>query len=144
MKKMSVVIVCALIFAAGGCDTLGESTKKGAGLGALGGAAAGGIIGHQSGHGWEGALIGGAAGATAGGLIGSQADKRQMEANTNYIPVFKIAEMASSGLPDDVIIGEIDRTKSVYELTSETISYLKDNKVGNKVIDHMLATGQKK
>jgi uncharacterized protein YcfJ len=41
------------------------------------GAAAGGIIGHQSGRGLEGALIGGAAGATAGGLYGNARDQEQ-------------------------------------------------------------------
>ena len=49
---------------------------EGALIGGAGGAALGGIIGHNS-HGRtaEGALIGGAIGAIGGGLIGNEADK---------------------------------------------------------------------
>ena len=122
-----------------GCESMGENTKKGAGIGAVTGAAIGGIVGHQSGHGWEGALIGGATGATAGGVLGNQADKTN---EVNYLSVVDIARMAEQGVPDDVIISEIDRTRSKYELTSETIDYLKGKNVSEEVIDHMLATGR--
>ena len=44
--------------------------EKGAGIGALGGAAAGGIIGSFVGHPGAGAAIGGGAGLAAGALIG--------------------------------------------------------------------------
>jgi outer membrane protein OmpA-like peptidoglycan-associated protein len=46
--------------------------EKGAGIGALGGAAAGGIIGSAVGHPGAGAAIGGALGLGAGALIGDQ------------------------------------------------------------------------
>ena len=124
-----------------GCESMND-TGKGAAVGGLLGATAGGIIGNQGGHGWEGALIGGASGAVLGGLVGNQMDKHQMEVNPNHIPLTKIAEMANSGTPDAVIISEIDRTHSKYDLNSELIDYLKQNKVGDKVIDHMLATGK--
>ena len=55
----------------------------------------------------------------------------------------KIAEMANQGTPDAVIISEIDRTHSVYSLNSEIITYLKQNKVSDKVIDYMMNTGKK-
>ena len=122
-----------------GCESMRENTKKGAGIGAVGGAAVGGIVGHQSGHGWEGALIGGAAGATAGGLLGNQADKANA---VNYLSVVDIARMAEEGVPDDVIISEIERTRSKYDLNTETIEYLKSNGVGAEVIDYMLSTGR--
>jgi len=137
-KLLPIVFIIAL--AGAGCESLGENTKKGAGLGALGGAAIGGIIGHQSGHGWEGALIGGASGALLGGIIGNEMDKRQLALNSNHITVIRIAEMAKEGVPEDVIINEIVRTKSKYELNTEIINYLKDNGVGDKVINHMLST----
>jgi uncharacterized protein YqgC (DUF456 family) len=44
--------------------------EKGAGIGALGGAAVGGVIGNAKGHPGAGAAIGGAAGLGAGALIG--------------------------------------------------------------------------
>ena len=52
----------------------GELTKreKGAGIGALGGAAAGGIIGAAVGHPGAGAAIGGALGLGTGALVGDQ------------------------------------------------------------------------
>ena len=65
---MLILIPVAII----GCTT----TQKGAAIGGLGGAALGGIIGHQSGHGVEGALIGAGAGAVGGALVGEQMDKK--------------------------------------------------------------------
>jgi phage tail tape-measure protein len=64
--------------------------EKGAGIGALGGAAAGGIIGAAVGHPGAGAAIGGALGLGAGALVGDQLQgqeikqgdqQRQMDAN---------------------------------------------------------------
>lgn len=71
-KQVFLLSSVALSAALFGCTT----TQKGAGIGALGGAALGGIIGHQSGHGVEGALIGAGAGAVGGALIGEQMDKK--------------------------------------------------------------------
>ncbi len=48
------------------------SREKGAGVGALGGAAAGGIIGAATGHAGAGAAIGGLLGLGAGALVGDQ------------------------------------------------------------------------
>ena len=55
----------------------GPNTQRGARPAALLGAAAGGIIGHQSGRALEGAAIGAAAGGTAGGLYGNARDQEQ-------------------------------------------------------------------
>jgi outer membrane protein OmpA-like peptidoglycan-associated protein len=67
----------ALLFAAlllvGGCAGGELSTReKGAGIGALGGAAAGGLIGAAVGHPGAGAAIGGALGLGTGALVGDQ------------------------------------------------------------------------
>lgn len=53
-----------------------HGTRDGAVLGGIGGAAIGGIIGHQNKETTEGVLIGGAVGAVAGGLIGNQRDQQ--------------------------------------------------------------------
>ena len=58
------------------CAT-GPNAQRGAVIGGLGGAAAGGIIGSQSGRGLEGALIGGALGAAGGNAIGDAQDRRR-------------------------------------------------------------------
>jgi outer membrane lipoprotein SlyB len=73
MKTFSLQIfaltLVAIILA--GCSGGPMTTReKGAGIGALGGAAAGGIIGATVGHPGAGAAIGGALGLGAGALIG--------------------------------------------------------------------------
>jgi phage tail tape-measure protein len=82
-----VMVLGTIIGCAGGDLTTRE---KGAGIGALGGAAAGGIIGAAVHHPGAGAAIGGALGLGAGALVGDQlqgqqnrqADQqRQMDAN---------------------------------------------------------------
>jgi outer membrane lipoprotein SlyB len=55
--------------------------EKGAGIGALGGAAAGGLIGAAVGRPGTGAAVGGALGLGAGALVG---DQLQGHENTNY------------------------------------------------------------
>ena len=67
-----IVAVGLTAIAAGGCAG-GPLTarEKGAGIGALGGAAVGGIIGNTKGHPGTGAAIGGAVGLGAGALIGN-------------------------------------------------------------------------
>jgi phage tail tape-measure protein len=74
------VLAGALLFSgcAGGSLTTRE---KGAGIGALGGAAAGGIIGAAVGHPGAGAAIGGALGLGAGALVGDQLQGHEI---TNY------------------------------------------------------------
>jgi outer membrane lipoprotein SlyB len=138
-----VFLASSLIFV--GCESMGPKTKTGAVVGGLIGATAGGIIGHQGGRGLEGAGIGGAVGAVTGGLVGSsmdQTDKQALQTNPQYIPLTQIADMAQKGTPDAVIINEIERTHSAYHLNSEIITYLKNNKVSDRVIDYMMATGQ--
>ena len=83
----AVFVLSTIIGCAGGSLTTRE---KGAGIGALGGAAAGGIIGATVGHPGAGAAIGGALGLGAGALVGDQLQgqeikqgdqQRQMDAN---------------------------------------------------------------
>lgn len=76
---LSLVVVAALLAGcAGGSLTTRE---KGAGIGALGGAAAGGIIGSAVRHPGAGAAIGAALGLGAGALVGDQLQGRE---NTAY------------------------------------------------------------
>lgn len=145
-KKTGIVLFLALTLILAGCESLGPKTKTGAVAGGVIGAAAGGIIGHQSGHGLEGAGIGAAVGVLSGALIGSamdQKDKAALAVNPNHLTYTAITDMAAKGTADAVIISEIDRTRSVYELNSEIITYLKQNKVSDRVIDYMLATSRK-
>ncbi|MFQ5682756.1 MAG: OmpA family protein [Candidatus Binatia bacterium] len=64
-----VVFVVALFL---GCSRPLSTREKGAGIGAVGGAAAGGLIGAATGHPGAGAAIGGALGLGTGALVGDQ------------------------------------------------------------------------
>jgi uncharacterized protein YcfJ len=141
--KITFSIFLATVLLLAGCESMGPKTKTGALAGGVIGAGAGGIIGQQMHRGAEGAVIGAALGALSGGLIGNQWDKMDTAAkatNPNYLAITGIVDMASKGVPDDVIISEIQRTHSTYRLTSEVITYLKQNKVSDKVVNFMLAT----
>jgi len=83
---MKTLLLCALLASASlvSC-TSGPNAQTGTVLGALGGAAAGGIIGNQSGRGLEGAAIGAGLGAVGGNMIGGAQDQRNAEYdNRNY------------------------------------------------------------
>lgn len=138
-KEVSLSLFLISVLFIAGCASMGEKSKTSAVVGGLLGAAVGGIVGHQSGHGLEGAAIGGAAGAISGGLIGNRMDKKALATNPNHITVIKIAEMASKDIPDAVIIGEIQRTNSVYTLSSEVITYLKEHGVSDRIVDYMMS-----
>jgi len=72
------ILAGGLVIAAAGCAG-GPLTarEKGAGIGALGGAAVGGLVGNATGHPGAGAAIGGAAGLGAGALIGDYLQGRE-------------------------------------------------------------------
>ena len=79
MKTILMTLAsAAMALAFSNCTApVGPNTQRGAASGALIGAAAGGIIGHQSGRGLEGAAIGAGAGGTAGAVYGNQQDQQQ-------------------------------------------------------------------
>jgi uncharacterized protein YcfJ len=137
------ILALGLVVLLAGCQSMGDKAKTGAVAGGVIGAVGGGIIGHQIGSGPVGALIGATVGAVAGGLIGNEldkADEKAKAANPQHIAYAAIVQRAQAGEPDEAIIQDIKRTSSTYQMTSETIDYLKKNKVSDKVIDCMLAT----
>src|SRR6266568_1701271 len=73
LKRQFVLLAMIIAIVTGaGCSAPLTTREKGAGIGALGGAAAGGIIGAAVGHPGAGAAIGGALGLGAGALVGDQ------------------------------------------------------------------------
>jgi uncharacterized protein YcfJ len=74
MKKSLALVILAAGLATSCSGPTGPNTQRGAVIGALGGAAAGAVIGNQSGHAGEGALIGAAAGGAGGAAIGNAQD----------------------------------------------------------------------
>jgi len=77
----SIALLAGTLVLAGCAGGPLTTREKGAGIGVLGGAAAGGIIGSAVGHPAAGALIGGGLGAGAGALVG---DQLQGQENQNY------------------------------------------------------------
>lgn len=81
-KRSRAMLLAILLFAAGigaGCSAPLTTREKGAGIGALGGAAAGGIIGAAVGHPGAGAAIGGTLGLGTGALIGDQLQGQELK-----------------------------------------------------------------
>jgi outer membrane protein OmpA-like peptidoglycan-associated protein len=70
--RLGVLLLAAVTLGSGCAGGEFTTREKGAGIGALGGAAAGGIIGAAVGHPGAGAAIGGALGLGAGALVGDQ------------------------------------------------------------------------
>src|SRR5438105_6934734 len=81
-QTLTTFFATVLLVSAVGCSGGPMTTReKGAGVGALGGAAAGGLIGAAVGHPGAGAAIGGGLGLGAGALV---SDQLQGQENTNY------------------------------------------------------------
>ena len=78
-NKVATLIAVPLLAGLLGCSAPLTTREKGAGIGALGGAAVGGIIGSAVGHPGAGAAIGGALGLGTGALVGDQLQGQQME-----------------------------------------------------------------
>jgi hypothetical protein len=80
--QMGALALAAMVFA--GCSGGPMTTReKGAGIGVLGGAAAGGIIGATVGHPGAGAAIGGALGLGAGALVGDYMQGQEQQQYQN-------------------------------------------------------------
>ena len=72
MTGTSMLLLAGTVLIAGCAGGPLTTREKGAGIGALGGAAAGGLIGAAVGHPGAGAAIGGGLGLGAGALVGDQ------------------------------------------------------------------------
>lgn len=81
IKSAGAVAVTATLLLTGCSGGPLTTREKGAGIGALGGAAAGGLIGAAVGRPGTGAAIGGALGLGAGALVGDQIQGQEI---TNY------------------------------------------------------------
>jgi outer membrane protein OmpA-like peptidoglycan-associated protein len=78
-RLLAMLTVCVVILASGCSGGSLTTREKGAGIGALGGAAAGGIIGAAVGNPGAGAAIGGVLGLGTGALIGDQLQGQEMK-----------------------------------------------------------------
>ena len=81
IRKSALTYFALILFVTGflGCSTPLTMREEGAGIGTLGGAAAGGIIGSAVGHAGAGAGIGGLLGLGVGAVIGDQFQGQEMK-----------------------------------------------------------------
>lgn len=80
MKSIALSLLAVISISS--CAT-GPNAQTGTVVGALGGAAVGGIIGNQSGRGLEGAALGAGIGALGGNAIGNSQDQRNAQYYNN-------------------------------------------------------------
>ncbi len=148
MQKRVWQVFSSLILLTG-CE---NKTETGALAGAGIGAASGALITGKAG----GALVGGAIGAVGGALIGSALDEQDRKIMQQKSPqtvdkidhgqqlnVNDVKQMSQAGLNDNVIIGQIQSTKSIFHLSTDEIIDLKNAGVSQRVIDYMIETGNK-
>ena len=125
MKKVSVLIVIVAVIFSNllvSCEATknANNTQKGAGIGAIGGALIGGIIGNNTGLGTAGgALIVAAIGGGTGALIGKNMDKQAREIET-ALPGAQV-ERVGEGIR--LVLGEnavrFDTSKSTLTATAK-------------------------
>src|SRR5262245_61841344 len=111
-KRFTCSAVLLGLFSAG-CAT---NRDTGTAVGGVGGAVAGAALGSTVRAPVAGAIIGGVGGMIAGNLLGGEKDRRDAEraAAARYVSPEKIVMMAHKHVEDDLIIGEIRSTGSVY------------------------------
>lgn len=103
--RASLFILGTLGMLVSGCSL--SQTKKGAIIGAGGGAILGGVIGRASGNTALGSLIGATVGGTAGAIIGNKMDK-QAEEIKNNVPgakVYRVGEGIIVEFNDKILFG---------------------------------------
>ncbi|MEM6471656.1 MAG: glycine zipper domain-containing protein [Planctomycetota bacterium] len=137
--------------------------QRGATLGGIAGAIAGGLIGDHNDEAGAGAAIGGVVGAVAGGVLGNAADKdailrqqraayyesqRQQYAQQQRVATLQAAvtlqdviQMSRSGLSDQVIINQVRQRGFVGQLAVSDIIALHQQGVREPVITALQSAG---
>jgi uncharacterized protein YcfJ len=140
-----ILVPCAL---SDGCSSMSNTDKGVLGGGAIG-AGTGAIIGHAAGNTAAGALIGAGVGAVSGGLIGNAVDKSEEKAKAEAIAtqqarqslgIHDVIQMAQQHISDDIIIGQIRTSPTIFRLNYDEIVLLKQNGVSDVVIHEMQNT----
>jgi outer membrane lipoprotein SlyB len=144
----SAIVLAGCEYPNGNPNYTGTGALTGGAVGAITGAAIGGPR-----HGGEGALIGAAAGALAGGLIGNSMDQEQQarlraQAPQTYVRVDQgqplsvadVKALAKAGISEDVIISQINSSRTIYHLSAADIIDLRDAGVTDKVVNYMINT----
>ncbi|MGC6442927.1 MAG: glycine zipper domain-containing protein [Rubripirellula sp.] len=132
------------------------NTQRGATVGGLTGAIAGGLIGDHNGNAGAGAVIGGMVGAVTGGLLGEAKDQQEwvrrqqaiiQQSNnqgsllspshlpaSNTVTTMDVIEMHLAGLSDELIINQISQRGISNPLTVKEIIELHQRGISENVI----------
>jgi hypothetical protein len=124
-----------------GCAT---NAQRGMGIGGLGGAGVGSIIGKAAGAGPEGMLIGAAAGALGGSLVGNAMDRQEADLAAQRARQFSgavgpqdVVAMVQSGVGEEVIATHI-RTNGVQQrIQAGDVINLRNQGVSDYLINTM-------
>ena len=146
------LLVPALMFTSVGCSHLSNTEAGALGGGAIG-TAAGAVVGAATGNPRTGAVVGGLAGAGIGGLAGHAADQRerqeirqaeavatanaQASAANPPLGISEVVRLTQQGVDPSVIIGQIQNTRSTFQLSTGDIEFLTANRVDPRVIQTM-------
>lgn len=149
---LSVAVLSVLLSGCVNPDGTQNNTGTGALIGGAFGALTGAAIGGRR-HGGEDALIGAAAGALAGGLLGNAADREQAarlkaEAPQTYARIDRgaplsladVKALAKAGVNGEVIISQIQASRTVYHLSATDIIDLRNSGVSDPVVNYMINT----
>ena len=140
-----IVVAILTLASLSGCASMNAKTK-GALIGAGAGAAAGGVIGNQTGSTTRGAIIGAVVGGAAGAIIGHQMDQQALELEQN-IPGAKVQRVGEgiavsfdSGVLFDVDSDAIkgDARTNLDALAASLAKYPKSDLM---IVGHTDATG---
>ena len=139
MKTLYAVGGLGISVLLAGCMTpVGPNQAGGTVVGAASGALIGGAIGHSGG----GALIGGTIGALAGALMGKDVDQatRAHVEQGQPLSLEDIKSLSKAKVSDELIISQINASRTVYRLNSAQIIDLRDAGVSPALIDYMINT----
>jgi hypothetical protein len=144
----SWIVSMTALLAMQAAPAAGQNTQRGAVVGGLTGAIAGGLIGDHNGEAGAGALIGGAIGAVTGGVIGNAQDKEDAYARYQVqqqaavamqqaVSTADVVAMCRNGLNETLIINQIRQRGVQRRLEVTDIISLHQQGVSENVISAM-------
>ena len=146
----SAVVLTGCEHPSGMPNNTGTGALIGGGFGAAAGSMMGGGRGRSSG---TGMLMGGMLGAMTGSIIGSQMDRDQAmrlrsQAPATYqrvaqgrsLSVTDVQALVRAGVSDDVIIGQIQSSRTVYQLSANDIMALHNAGASDRLVNFMVGT----
>jgi hypothetical protein len=146
------LLLFLLVIPAIGCRSLSR-TQEGALVGGTAGAAIGAVVGGHNGRPGTGAAIGGAIGSAVGAVAGNDADREearikqiQLEASQPVVgplSLEEIVKLSQRGVEDQIIVNQIRSSGTRYNLNSDTILWLQDNRVSPVVVREMQSTARR-